>query len=170
VAESRTINDLPIGAHKGYAQWEKQSQDDLVLKMRFDSDIPGRTRIEVTHPGILQQLDILLGLPGQGISWADFEAPSKIPGSVRGLFEHLVVPSLGSDEHQEQLRRRIKTAIESPPRPAVTEEPLLPWEVEQLKNRTQREGETLASMLDETAKMSRNLELVIAARSRYYRA
>ncbi len=158
----RTIDNLGLDSSVRYAR-DVEANDARLLE---DSKIISRRmEMPVTKPYTPSEFDKLFSF-GRSVHWALFTAPPESETTVRSLFSHQLIPSLGSLEKQESDIDKILALEDALNKPRKKR--LGTWD-EREEKEEEEERKTLSALLKCIERLDRTLTYINARRNQYHR-
>lgn len=155
----RTIDNLGIESSIRYARDKSTVDAQLIEDSKW---IPTKTEISVTKPYVPSEFDQLFS-PGPAIRWALFREPPRFEESMRSLFSHQLVPSLGSAEKQEADAEKL-AALED----ALNKREKKKGDQDQ-QQKDEKERQALLALLKCIEALDRTLSMINSRRNQYQR-
>ncbi len=161
MTESRTIDNLGFEASVRWAT-DQEFLDKTLLK---DSPfIPKETQVDVYTPFYTSQFDAIFQLQNRHQQWALFAPPLGYHTQKMRLFTHQIIPSLGTEQLQQNQIQKIQKRKK---RDKKKQKTVHQWQEEREEQEEIRESKALINLLEYLATLDQLLATINARRSQY---
>ncbi len=145
--EPRTIDNLGVEPSIRWA-----SDQELLDKSMIEeaARISKQTEIDIYAPFLKSEFDFIFQTDQRHQQWAMFSPPEGYHSQQKRLFTHQVIPSLGSEELQQQQMQKINDFLSSNPseqKKASTYSQGYDWEEKREQEERQTESKTLLDLM-----------------------